>query len=626
MCGFAAFFEKDRRFNGTLLRQADHDLFHRGPDSRGEYVCDGAAMIFRRLAIIDPQARSDQPYRDISGRYVLVFNGEIYNYKDLRSELSDAGVRLRTSGDTEVIAEGFALWGEAVFAKLDGMFSVVIFDTQNAQVWAARDPLGIKPLYVARQGRAIGLASEMRPLRNFIGRTDVDDEALAELLMFRFAAGRHSNLKGIELVPGGAVLRYSLDDGQVKERRFADVCDTFRPDAAMSAEEADAQSEREVARSVALHMQSDVGYAVQLSGGVDSSLVLALAADKEDKPLESYAVSLPPEAIDEGEYRRAVLARYKTAHTEVALDGKAFSDALPKAVWHMEGPVPHAGCVMLMQLCKQIAKQHKVVLTGEGADEFFGGYARYAQWRDLRLFGRVARLVPPPLWPLLKRYAYLRRFARYDPAVVAGIYFDFLSLHEMFPGLVFSVGARGEVARQFTDFRDRMMAVDQTSYLSSLLMRQDRMSMAQSVEARVPFTHFPLARVLNRIPREIRVPGGETKPVLKRIARKWLPREVVDRRKVGLILPLNAWLEDQNGFGCYLEYLTEPGCRLATWARPGSLAAAVEQFRKHPNRAEQSPLIQLLNVELWLRSLETRQSSDDLRKSSSSRTISSSAR
>lgn len=604
MCGFAAFFERERVFPETLLSQADRDLLHRGPDSAGRYAEKGAAIVFRRLSIIDPEARSDQPMKDRTGRYVLAFNGEIYNYKSLRQELIQAGVALRTEGDSEAIVEGFARWGEAVFAKLDGMFALVLYDTERNLAWAARDPLGIKPLYVARHGKGIGFASEMRPLRRFTGRTEVDDDALAELLIFRFAAGRLSNLKGVELLPGGTALRFSLGDSGLAERRFADLADTFRPDPTISPKEAERIAEEALTRSLEAHLQSDVGYAVQFSGGVDSSLVLALATEKAGRRLDSYAVNLPDEGHDEARFRVPVVERYRPQHTEVALDGMRFADELPRAVTHMEGPTPHFGCVMLMALCGQIKQKHKVLLTGEGADEFFGGYERYARWREMRRYGRMARLVPEPFWPLLKRYSYLRRFSRNDPAVVSSIYFDFLSLQRLFPGLAPKPGAREAVAARFADFRDRMLAVDQTSYLASLLMRQDKMAMAESIEARVPFAHFPLARVLNRLPREIRVPGGETKPLLKTIARRWLPKEVVDRRKVGLTLPLGAWLKDEKGLGRYLEHLTAADCRLAAWARPGVLRRAVEDFRRAPESPGVPPLAHLINLELWLRSLD----------------------
>lgn len=604
MCGFAAFFERGRNFPQSLLRQAGSDLLHRGPDSAGLHVEDGAAIVFRRLSIIDPDARSDQPLSDRSGRYVLAFNGEIYNYRQLRAELAEAGVPLRTQGDSEVIVEGFARWGESLFEKLEGMFAIILFDTRDRRVWAARDPLGIKPLYFARSGQAIGFASEMRPLRRFLGRTEVDPDALAELLVFRFAAGRLSNLKDIELLPGGMLLRFDLDGAKVTERRFADVAETFRNGESIPPGEAEAVSEQALMRSVEDHLQSDVGYAVQLSGGVDSSLVLALAASKTDRRVDSYGIALPDTAYDESRYRTLVVERYKPAHTEVALGAADFADALPRAVAHMEGPTPHFGCVMLMLLCRRIRERHKVVLTGEGADEFFGGYERYARWRELRRFGRIARLVPDSFWPLLKRYSFLRRFSRHDPAIVASVYFDFLGLQRLFPGLLPRPGARETVAGKFSDFRDRMLAVDQASYLSSLLMRQDRMAMAESVEARVPFAHFPLAKILNRLPRSVRVPGGETKPLLKAIARRWLPGEVVDRRKVGLTLPLGQWLQDGNGLGRYLQLLAAPDCRLAAWAEAGALRRLVDEVRRGPAAPGLPPVMHLINIELWLRSLE----------------------
>jgi asparagine synthase (glutamine-hydrolysing) len=605
MCGIGGFFESERTFTPDFLNQVERDLYHRGPDSGGQYLAPGSALVFRRLAIIDPQSRSDQPMFDQSGRYVLLFNGEIYNYRRLRDELEASNVPLRTQGDSEVIIEGFAAWGESIFEKLEGMFACVILDTQAKRVWAARDPLGIKPLYFAREPGRIAFASEIRPLRRFIGRTEVDTDALAELLLFRFAAGRRSNFKGIELLPGGVFARYSIRDDAYSEHRFADVAATLRPDDSISPERAEQMAHDAILSSLTDHLQSDVGYSAQLSGGIDSSLVVAMATEKAGRKIDTYGIRLPQGAQDESEYRALVLERYPARHEELDLGAADFADNFPRAVAHMEGPVPHFGCVLLMLLCEQIRKRNKVVLTGEGADEFFGGYDRYAKWKQLRLHGGVARAVPPPLWPLVKRYAYLRRFSHFDPAIAASIYFDFLEVQRLFPQLVFSTGERGSVSRQFTDFRDRLLAVDQTSYLPSVLMRQDKMSMAASVESRVPFAHFPLAKVINRLPRNIRVPGGVTKPLLKAIARKWLPADVVDRRKVGLTLPLNRWLKDETGFGRYLEFLTQPDSKLSGYTDRRMLREIVDNFRQAPASDGMSSLANLVNVELWLRSLDT---------------------
>ncbi len=604
MCGFAAFFEPGRQFSAQLLADVESDLVHRGPDKGGRYSAPGAAIVFRRLAIIDPDARSDQPMWDRSGRYVMVFNGEIYNYRSLRMGLQQAGVPLRTEGDSECILEGFVHSGPSFFERLEGMFACVIYDRKSQRVWAARDPLGIKPLYLARQGNSLALASEMRPLRQYMNRTEVDSEALAELLIFRFAAGRQSNLKGIDLVPGGTYIEYRPSENTYNEHRFADVCETFQPDEAVTASSVLPIVEEALSASVATHLQSDVGYSIQLSGGVDSSLVLALATERAGRQLDSYGIQLPDTELDESRFRAPVVARYGSRHMEVTLDATDFADALPRAVAHMEGPTPHFGCVMLMLLCARIKKKYKVVLTGEGADEFFGGYDRYAKWSTLQWHGRVAKLVPEPFWPLLRRYAYLRRFSHFDPAIVASVYFDFVEMQRLFPGLVPKLEARKIVASKFHDFRDRMMAADQACYLSSLLMRQDKMAMAESVEARVPFAHFPLAKLLNRLPRSIRIPGGETKPLLKAIARRWLPSEVVDRRKMGLTLPLGSWLKDSAALGRYLELLTASDCRLASFGDRSTLKRTVEEFRRNDTPLGLPPLAHLVNLELWLRSLD----------------------
>ena len=562
------------------------------------------ALVFRRLAILDPQARSDQPFWDQSHRYVLVFNGEIYNYKDLRRALESAGVTLRTMGDTEVIAEGFARWGERIVEMLEGMFAFVLVDTKERTVFAARDPFGIKPLYIARSGTFFGAASEARPLRRATGRTEVDPEALSELVLYRFAAGRHSNFKGIDLLPGGTLARFSLDDGSYRESRFADPLDSIDPDESISEKDALQMTEEAVAASVETHLQSDVGYSIQLSGGVDSSLILALATEKAGQSVESYSVRMLGTRFDESEFRRPVIDRYRPIHHEIDLGSEQFADALPKAIHHMEGPSAHMGCVMLMLLCEQIGKSYRVVLTGEGADELFGGYAWYAQWRRLQLLGRLAPLVPELLWPALNRYSYVRRFSRYQAPVIASVFTNLDSLQAVFPHFMPKPGAREAAAGRFRDFRDKLLAVDQSSYLSSHLLRQDKMSMAASVEARVPFTHYPLAKVINRLPRGIRIHDGDTKPVLKAMARKWLPPEVVDRRKVGLNLPIRVWLGDEKGFGRYLEMLGESNTRIGAYADIKAIRGLVDRFRADETRPTFQVLAQCINIELWLRSLD----------------------
>ncbi len=600
MCGLAALIQPGRRFPARLLAAMEKDLFHRGPDSGGTINEPGVALVFRRLAILDPSAVADQPMTDPSGRCTLIYNGEIYNYRALQAELRAAGVALITDGDTEVVLQGYLKWGEAVLDRLEGMYAFAILDRERNAIIAARDPFGIKPLYIARHRKLVGLASEMRPLLRLVP-AEVDPAALAELLTFNWAAGRLANLKNIERVPGGTVLTVSLADGAVHARRFCDPLDTMAPDGRISPNEAKEMVAAALGDSVTAHLASDVGYSVQLSGGVDSSLITALASQRTKERLVTFGIGLGDFIHDEAPYREQVVERYRLDHREIVLGGGDFADALPRAVRHMEGPSPHYGCVLLMLLCDRIRAVSKVVLTGEGADEMFGGYERYGLWRKLAWQERLGRLLPRAAWPARPPFLGIRRHAGRDAAAYSSVYRDFEAVHRLFPALVPAPGAREAASRRFRDFRDRLHAVDQAGYLESLLVRQDKMAMAASVEARVPFVHLPLARIINRMPRRVRTPGGVTKPLLKKIAEPWLPHDLLYRRKVGLLLPLAEWLGDDEGLGRYLGDLTAPDCRLADYTEPARLRRLVEDFRA--GRGDGRIAMHLVNIETWLRSL-----------------------
>jgi asparagine synthase (glutamine-hydrolysing) len=601
MCGLAALFEPERRFDPALLDAIDRDLAHRGPDGAGRHVEPGLALVFRRLAILDPSAAADQPMHRAGSGLSLVFNGEIYNYRALRAELEAGGARFRSSGDTEVILAGYERWGEAVVERLEGMFALVLVDRHAGIALAARDPFGIKPLHMARVGGLTAFASTLRPLRRLAG-TRVDAQALAELATFAWAAAPLGVLEGIEPVPGGTVIRVPLAGGEPTSRRVHDVLDGLG--GARDLADPVLAVAGALERSVVDHLASDVGYAVQLSGGVDSGVIAALATRAARRPIASFAVNLAPSPHDEGEHRAPIVARHGLDHTEVALDGRAFADVLPRAIAHMEGPLPHMGCAMLMLLCDRIRARTKVVLTGEGADEMFGGYRRYADWRRIAWRERIARM-PAARWlPDRPPFRGVRRLVGRDGAVFASVYGDTVLIDTALPGLARATGGREDSSRRFPDMRRRLLAVDRAAYLDSLLARQDRMAMAASVEARVPFVHVPLARVVDRVPLAALIPGGVTKPLLKTIAESHMPAASVHRRKVGLTLPFDAWLADPAGLGRYLDDVAAPDARLGAFAAPGRLGAMVDDFRAGRRGPLGLALIRLVNLETWLRSLD----------------------
>jgi len=599
MCGFAAIVQPGRRFDSALLDALEQDLFHRGPDSGGQANEESWALVFRRLSILDLRTVADQPMTDRHGVCTLVFNGEIYNFKELRAELQAAGVQLRTQGDTEVILESYLLWGDAFVERLQGMFTFCLVDTKRNVMLAARDPFGIKPLYMLRNGSMTAFASEMHGLHR-LKKPRVDEVALRELLIFGWAAGRLSNYQDIQRLPGGTMVTVSLIDGSVRERRFADPLDAMTADETTSEEAA----HEAVESSIRSHLVSDVGYSLQLSGGVDSSLVAAVAAKTEGRSLTSYSASLKGHAFDESQYQQAVAKKYQLNHVDIGITGRDYAENLPNAIHHMEGPTPHGGCVILMALCKQISQKFKVVLTGEGADEMFGGYSRYGNWQKTMWQERLARVIPSAAlsnrWPL----AGIKRLKGFDAAVWSSVYHDFHSVLSVFPEMAPLPGAREAASDRFTDFRDRLTAVDFVAYLESLLVRQDKMSMASSVESRVPFVHWPLLKVSSRLDRKIRVPGnGETKPVLKRLAAEYLPEDLVYRRKIGLWLPYHEWFRDADLAGGYVDYLRSSNSALAAYADAPKLRHLVNNL-VDGGRQSGNSLQRLVDIEVWLRQAE----------------------
>ncbi len=560
----------------------------------------GFALVFRRLAIIDPDPRADQPMHDEGMRCTVVFNGEIYNHKALRAELQAQGEVFLTESDTEVILRGYLRWGSRVLDRLEGMYAFALVDRVRREALVARDPFGIKPLYMTVAKNVVAFASEMRCLTR-ITVPEIDEAALAELLTFGWAAGSLSNLKGIERVPGGTSLTVNLIDGKIQRRRFLDVVSLLAKPHDMAKSEVVENVADALKTSVSDHLMSDVGYALQLSGGVDSSIVAAIACRSAGHRISSFAVDIGNHPMNERIWREEVIGRYDLDHHELPLGGREFADAFESSVWHMEGPVPHLGCVMIRIMCRSVRLRTRVVLTGEGADEMFGGYERYALWRKLRLQNQLSRLLPGSLVPDRPPFRGIRRLAGLDGPSYASVYGDFRALHRMFPGLTPGPGQREAASRSVRGFVDRMFAVDQSSYLESLLVRQDKMAMAESVEARVPFVHLPLARLLARIPRSVIAPGGITKPLLKCIGERYLSHDLLYRRKNGLLLPYGEWLRDKDGLGRFLDYLEEPGCRLAGYGDRAALRKIADKARRGVVDEQSTHAMMLVNLELWLR-------------------------
>lgn len=572
MCGIAGLVDRrrrltDERLRGTVAAMTDA-IAHRGPDGDGLWADAEAGVGFghRRLAIIDVSPLGAQPMQSACGRYVATYNGEIYNFAELRADLAAAGVSFRGGSDTEVVLEGFVRWGvEATIARCVGMFAFALWDRKTRTLRLIRDRMGVKPLYYAEAPEAFVYGSEVKSLfASGLVKPESRNDAVAEYLMFRQVAGDESMFRGVRSLPPGCTM--TVRDGVPSITRYwSPLPPPERP--ALAFDVAVRELDALLNDSVALRLVSDVPVGTFCSGGVDSSLVTALAAKLKGDPINTFSVGFDESAYDESAYALMVSERYGTRHHRLSVGNVEFSDMLPKMVWHNDEPLDFANSIHIFALSR-LAKQHvTVVLTGEGSDELFAGYPRY---RIPDLATRY-RWVPRPLRDLATglvgdhRVAKLGRFAALSPdeaLIFNSSYLPASSIQEICPALPtpalrFRRERLAASAGLGLDAAGRVSLLDQECFLVSILNRQDKMSMAASIESRVPFMDYRLVEFANRLSTSCKIVGGSGKAVVKAVARRHLPDAIVDRRKSGFGVPLAEWFREPRGLGERLQALVE---------------------------------------------------------------------
>lgn len=596
MCGIVALIAKNGQSpSHSLLTSLTDDLRHRGPDDEGYDIGPWYGLGHKRLSIIDLSERGHQPMEDRTGRYVIVYNGELYNYRDLKDELAGHGVDFASDSDTEVILAAFIKWGPSCLSRFIGMFAFVVIDRTERQAFIVRDQLGIKPLYSCETDDFYAFSSEIKSFRH-LTRFERNDAALYEQLMFRYVAGERTIFKNILRIPAGAYVRIG-STAPPQTARYYDPADRLASSANGPIDFDDIETSLKA--SIYSHTVSDVGYNIQLSGGVDSSYITAVLAKDYRHPLHTFSVELEGFEHDESAYQRHVSQRYGTKHHRYAMGAKEMADHLPLATWHMDMPIIHTSCVFLMLLCRHSREHSKVMLTGEGADELFGGYGRYMIPPQVKFAYALKRLgVParalPPVWKLRGLRNLLSRDLGCDEQnnfgpEAAGLY-DGLSVH---------LGERRDVTTPFSDLLRKIIISDQKIHLISLLERQDKMSMAMSVETRVPFCVFTLFDAVNSIRPSLRI-KPQPKAILKKLAEKYYEPEFIYRDKVGFFLPVSDWLNDQHSFGGYLDLLTDE-----TFRQRGIYDAKAVQdaiaMHCSGRRDRSKDLMNLIKFEIWHR-------------------------
>jgi asparagine synthase (glutamine-hydrolysing) len=592
MCGIVGLWELRESANASqplevCAREMAARLAHRGPDDAGTWHDPTAGIAFghRRLSVLDLSHEGRQPMHSSTGRLVMVFNGEIYNHRELRSELEKAGQSFRGTSDTEVALAAILQWGldEAV-ARFNGMFALAVWDRKEQCLSLARDRLGIKPLYFGWIGTRFVFSSELKALTCLTDFTrDVDREALASFFHYGCVSAPQCIYKGIETLQPATLLHLSRAECARREprtRRYWSVEPTLRRRRQIATEDAETELEDLLRDSVRLRMVADVPVGAFLSGGIDSSLVVALMQAQSARPIRTFTIGFHEDQYDEAPYAAAVARHLGTDHTELYVSADEAMEVIPSISEIWDEPFADSSQIPTFLVSKLAAGEVTVALSGDGGDELFGGYTRYAaiarEWRRSqrlplplrRTAGRAAtwmadparELLLRPLLPVLRcmgkstdnlQQQILWRAHAWSQADLVDFYIGHaaFAINPRVGGFLTDVPGLGQVVSKrhadtaIEDPIERMMLLDLHQYLpDDILTKVDRASMAVSLEARVPILDHRVVELAWKLPFESKVREGIGKVVLREVLGRHLPEGLFDRPKMGFGIPFGEWM------------------------------------------------------------------------------------
>jgi len=579
MCGIAGFITPGLTNAMTLMRHVSgmtNAIIHRGPDDEGAWVDEPIGLAFghRRLSIQDLSPAGHQPMLSHCGRWVISYNGETYSGPELCPLLKARGITFRGHSDTEVIVEAISAWGvEATVKQLIGMFAFALWDRNEQTLYLVRDRLGIKPLYWGHAGSTFLFGSELKALLAYPGfHPQINPEALGAYLKHAYVPTPLSIYKGIHKLPPGTILRRT-PDGQVTQNPFWTLEEIISreaspsPHSSLSEDEALDDLEELLNDAVARRMVSDVPLGTFLSGGIDSSLVTAIAQHHSAKPIQTFTIGFGDKEYNEAPYAKAIATHLGTRHTELMVTPAQALDVIPHLPHLYDEPFADSSQIPTF-LVSWLARQSvTVTLSGDGGDELFGGYSRYLWGNTLwgfirhtpfcRSLGTLLKLVPPSGWDKLGGYIpaskrlpkighKIHKVARSLQAKTPESLYDSLISYWPDPSEVLPYSPVPNITRFFhhlPDFVSKMQALDTLTYLpDDILTKVDRASMGVSLEARVPLLDHRVVEWAWNQPKSFKIQGNTSKWPLRQVLRKYVPQNLVDRPKAGFALPMDTWL------------------------------------------------------------------------------------
>lgn len=569
MCGIGGIFglERLQEQPETVIRRMNQTMKHRGPDANGVYVSPELVLGHQRLSIIDLNESANQPMKSTDGRFILVFNGEVYNYRELRAQLGD--YQFDTNSDTEVVIAAWERWGIDALQRFDGMFAFAIWDTQKKELVIARDRMGIKPLYYAEVDQSLVFASEVRTiLASGLVNRRASQNAIVDYLRYQCVHAPDTLVDGVKMLLPGHFMRIS--DTEIKSFSYWRLTDA--PDIESTAEECHAEIRRLMESAVQSRLVADVPFGAFLSGGIDSSLIVGLMAKHQHSPVKTFSVTFDEDEFSEAPYARMIAEKFKTDHTEIRLTPGDFLEDLPNALASMDHP---SGDGPNTYIVSRVTKEAGVsmALSGTGGDELFAGYDIFKRIYSLQ---DKRWLLSFPKWArnfggtLLKKYR--PGIASDKTAAVLGadyldveyiywasrlLFFDqrllqLLNQNALPPNRVFELVGT-QIAHGTKGFQmpllSKVSVAEISTYLQNVLLRDtDQMSMAHALEVRVPFMDHRLVEYVLGIPSGIKYPHTPKK-LLTDSFPDLLPPEIVNRKKMGFTFPWNQWLrEDLRSF------------------------------------------------------------------------------
>jgi asparagine synthase (glutamine-hydrolysing) len=564
MCGICGFTGELENREAVLQRMTEV-ITHRGPDSDGYYTDDYISMGFRRLSIIDLDT-GDQPITNEDGNLVLTFNGEIYNYKELRKELEAQGHTFATNSDSEVLVHGFEEWGEDMLPKLRGMFAFAIYNKDNKSIFLARDYFGIKPLHYTMIDENLCYASEIKSILEHPNFVKVfNDKALDSYLSFQYCPQPMTFFKDVYCLMPGHFMWFK--DGMIETQKYFEA--KFKPDNNMSEDEAVARIEQVFEDSINAHKIADVPVGCFLSSGVDSSYVSTFFEGQK-----TFTVGFDfGEKYNEISWAQELSEKIGVEHHSKLISSEEFWAAVPKVQYHMDQPLADPSCVALYFVAKLASEHVKVVLSGEGADELFGGYTCYNDPRVFKLYQKVVPYfmrraigwVCSKLPDIKGRDFLLRAVHPLEKRYIGNAYmYDEKQKKAILKDPSIATDPTRQIRRLYTrarryDDETKMQYVDINTWLiGDILLKADRMSMANSLELRVPFLDKEVYEVASKLPTPLRVNKFNTKYAMRKAAARRLPEEVAEKPKLGFPVPTRVWLRDEHYYNVVKAMFTSP--------------------------------------------------------------------